>query len=138
MAIPETKKIHLGRNIERIRELRGIKQEALAQELGISQQAVSKMEQSESVDEERLTKVAEALGTSSGFIKSFNDEAINNFFGDQHNHEGSTNNVSGVSGNVYFPVDNLKEMYEKLLASEREKVQLLEGMVRILEGQLKR
>ncbi|HTN20446.1 MAG TPA: helix-turn-helix transcriptional regulator [Pelobium sp.] len=36
--------LHIGRKISRIRELRGMKQEALAQELGISQQAVSKLE----------------------------------------------------------------------------------------------
>jgi len=36
--------LHIGRKISRIRELRGMKQETLASELGISQQAVSKIE----------------------------------------------------------------------------------------------
>ncbi|MCX2432687.1 helix-turn-helix transcriptional regulator [Pedobacter sp. GR22-10] len=35
---------HIGRKISRIRESHGMKQEALAIELGISQQAVSKLE----------------------------------------------------------------------------------------------
>jgi len=34
--------LHIGRKTSRIRELRGMKQEALAAELDISQQAVSK------------------------------------------------------------------------------------------------
>jgi len=46
--------LHIGRKISRIRELRGMKQEALAAELGISQQAVSKIEQSADVDGEAL------------------------------------------------------------------------------------
>jgi len=33
---------HIGRKISRIRELRGMKQETLAIELGVSQQTVSK------------------------------------------------------------------------------------------------
>jgi transcriptional regulator with XRE-family HTH domain len=38
--------LHIGRKISKIRELRGMKQEYLAAELGISQQMVSKIEQS--------------------------------------------------------------------------------------------
>mgnify|MGYP001352078519 CR=1 FL=1 len=38
-----TKTSHIGRKISRIRELRGMKQEALAAELGISQQSVSNL-----------------------------------------------------------------------------------------------
>ncbi|HEY1022626.1 MAG TPA: helix-turn-helix transcriptional regulator, partial [Flavisolibacter sp.] len=55
---------HIGRKISRIRELRGMKQEALAAELGISQQAVSKLEQSEKIEEEVLEKVANILGVT--------------------------------------------------------------------------
>lgn len=36
---------HIGRKIARIRELRGMKQETLAEKLGISQQSVSHLEQ---------------------------------------------------------------------------------------------
>ncbi len=56
--------LHIGRKISRICELRGMKQEALAAELGISQQAVSKIEQSAEVEEESLNKIAKALGVS--------------------------------------------------------------------------
>ena len=55
---------HIGRKISRIRELRGMKQETLAEELGISQQSVSQMEQSENLEDEKLDKVAKALGVS--------------------------------------------------------------------------
>jgi DNA-binding XRE family transcriptional regulator len=48
---------HIGRKISRIRELRGIKQETLASELGVSQQTVSKMEQSEVLEDDVLEKM---------------------------------------------------------------------------------
>jgi transcriptional regulator with XRE-family HTH domain len=55
---------HIGRKISRIRELRGMKQEALAFELGISQQAVSNMERNAEIEANLLIQVAEALGVT--------------------------------------------------------------------------
>ena len=46
-----TKPKHIGRNISRIRELRGMKQEALALAIGVSQQTVSNMEGSETIED---------------------------------------------------------------------------------------
>lgn len=48
--------IHIGRKISRIREIRGIKQDHLAIEMGVSQQTISKIEQSETVEEENLAR----------------------------------------------------------------------------------
>ncbi|SFD76145.1 DNA-binding transcriptional regulator, XRE-family HTH domain [Flavobacterium phragmitis] len=67
---------HIGRNISRIRELRDMKQEALAQALGTNQQAISAMENSETIDEEKLTAVAKALGVTAEGIKNYSDENI--------------------------------------------------------------
>jgi transcriptional regulator with XRE-family HTH domain len=50
----QSREMHLGRKISRIRELRGMKQETLAAALGVSQQAISKLEQSEYIDDEKL------------------------------------------------------------------------------------
>lgn len=46
--------LHLGKKIERVRRLRGMTQTELGQLLGITKQAVSKMEQTEKIDDERL------------------------------------------------------------------------------------
>jgi transcriptional regulator with XRE-family HTH domain len=75
-----TKPKHIGRNISRIRELRGMKQEALAVAMGVSQQTVSNMEGSETVDEEKLQAIAEFLGVTSEGIKNFSEEAVINYF----------------------------------------------------------
>lgn len=48
--------LHLGKKIERVRRLRGMTQTELGQLLGITKQAVSKMEQTEKIDDERLEK----------------------------------------------------------------------------------
>jgi DNA-binding XRE family transcriptional regulator len=48
-----TKPKHIGRNISRIRELREMKQEALAIAIGVSQQTISNIENSETVEEDK-------------------------------------------------------------------------------------
>lgn len=58
MSTTATKPNHIGRKIARIRELRGMKQETLAEELGISQQSVSHLEQSETLEDDKLERVA--------------------------------------------------------------------------------
>ncbi len=120
-AIPEA--MHIGRKISRIRELRGMKQETLAQELGISQQAVSKLEQSEQVEDEKLEFVAKALGVSAEAIKNFNEEAVfNNISNTFHDHASLINCQ-------FNPIEKIIELYDALLKSEREKVSLLERIL---------
>lgn len=122
---------HIGRKISRIRELRGMKQEALAQELGISQQAVSKIEQSAEVEEEALEKIAKVLGVTPEAVRKFSEEAIVNYFNTFN--DNSTNNGAVYAFNSTFnPIEKLielfeenKKLYERLLQSEREKVELL-------------
>jgi transcriptional regulator with XRE-family HTH domain len=117
--------VHIGRKISRIRELRGMKQDTLAAELGITQQAVSKLEQSERVEEEVLERVAKALGVPSETIKNYSDEAaINIISSTLHDNSGSVNFSPTFNFN---PIDKIVELYERLLRSEREKVELMKG-----------
>lgn len=71
---------HIGRKISRIRELHGIKQETLASELGVSQQSVSRMEQSEVLEDDVLENIAKILGVTTDAIKNFSEEAVINYF----------------------------------------------------------
>ena len=71
---------HIGRNISRIRELRGMKQEALAQAIGTNQQAISGIEGSEEIDDKKLVEIAKALGVTTEAIKSFSEENVFNYF----------------------------------------------------------
>ncbi len=120
---------HIGRKISRLRELKGLKQEAIAIELGISQQAVSKLEQSETIEDEVLERIAKILGMSKDAIKNFSDEAVLNII--SNTFTDFKDNASGVTYNHqcnFNPLDKLmeaieenKKLYERLLQSEREK-----------------
>lgn len=118
-------KNHIGRKISRIRELRGMKQEALATALGISQQAVSNIENSENVEEDKLLEVANALGVTTDAIKNFSEEAAINYFNNFHDSsEGTFNNHC-----TFNPIDKVVELYERLLQAEKDKVAYLEKLL---------
>ncbi|WP_406845507.1 helix-turn-helix domain-containing protein [Flavobacterium soyae] len=131
-----TKSNHIGRKISRIRELRDMKQEALAQALGTNQQAVSAMENSETIDDDKLAEVAKALGVTVEAIKNFSDEAAINYF-----NSFSDNSINqGPIGNQnichFNPLDKLleafeenKKLYERLLEAEKEKNAYLEKLL---------
>jgi transcriptional regulator with XRE-family HTH domain len=124
-------KLHIGRKIGRVRELKGMKQETLAAELGISQQAVSKIEQSADVDGEALEKIAKILGVSSEAIKGFTEEAVFNIISNTFHNTSSDNSTLIASSLNYQPtfntIEKIVELYERLLQSEREKIDLLKG-----------
>jgi transcriptional regulator with XRE-family HTH domain len=117
-----TETLHLGRNISKIRIARGMKQEALAAELGISQQAVSKIEQSADVEDEALEKIAKVLGVTSEAIRAFSEEAVFNIIANTFTDNSQNNNNYLCTIN---PLEKIIELYERLLASERDKVELL-------------
>lgn len=135
-----SKPMNIGRKISRVRELRGIKQEALAIELGVSQQSVSRMEQCEVLDNEMLERIAKALGVTSEAIKAINEEAIIQLI--QNNYEGSNQGATNVGPAHYMnyqctfnPLEKLmevieenKKLYERLVQSEQEKVELLKSL----------
>jgi transcriptional regulator with XRE-family HTH domain len=117
------KTIHEGRNVKRIREILGIKQDTLANELGLSQQAISALEQKEKIDDKIMADVAKALGISADAIKNFDEQATFNII---------SNTYHDNSASVHYtfnPMEKIVELYEALLKSEREKVALLEKML---------
>jgi len=115
---------HIGTKIRRIRELRGIKQEVLASELGLSQSTVASMERSNTIDEDKLQKVADVLGVSPEAIKNFSEEAL--VFHIQNMHDQATAYAYNFQC-TYNPLDKVVELYERLLESEREKAKLEAG-----------
>ena len=124
---------HIGRKISRIRELRGIKQETLASELGVSQQSVSRMEQSEVLEDDVLENIAKILGVTTDAIKNFSDEAVVNYF-NTFNQSVSSSNFGHNNTCTFNPFDKLielveenKKLYERLLQAEKEKSELLKG-----------
>ena len=109
-----TNTIHLGRKIERVRRLRGMTQAELGDLLGITKQAVSKIEQTEKFDDERLGEIASALGVTVDGLKNFN--------------EGVKSAVSNTGNNQTFnslPVEQVIEIFENLLDKQKEQFETL-------------
>jgi transcriptional regulator with XRE-family HTH domain len=116
---------HIGRNVQKVRVHMGIKQEALAADLGISQQEVSKIEKQEEIEEGLLSQIAGVLGVSSEVIREFDVErAIYNINNIRDNtfEQGSTSIAQ-----QFNPLEKIIELYERLLQSEREKIEILKN-----------
>lgn len=134
------KTIHQGRNVKRFREMLGLKQEGLAYMLGDdwNQQKISLLEQKEEIDDQLLEQIAEQLKVPAEAMKNFDEEMA--VFNIQNNYEGSNTGASGVANQntscTFNPLEKYaeaieanKQLYERLLQSEKEKVDLLQKML---------
>lgn len=119
-------KVHEGRNIKRIREILGVKQDALANDLGLSQQAISQLEQKEKLEPDQLKRIAKHLGVPEDAIKNYNEEAAINVIANTF-HDNSATNVNYQC--TFNPIEKIVELYDALLKSEREKIALLERLL---------
>jgi transcriptional regulator with XRE-family HTH domain len=70
MSVQQSHPISIGKKIEKLRKMRDMKQETLAEALGISRQSVSTIEHSEEIDDEKLEQIAKALGITVEAIKT--------------------------------------------------------------------
>ena len=122
---------HIGRNISRIRELRGMKQEALAEAIGLSQQTVSSIETSETVDFEKLVQIAKALGVTIEAIENFTEESVFNFFNNFYDNSANNGYLNNTNNHCTFnPLDKVIELYERLVQVEKEKNEFLEKILK--------
>ncbi len=113
----------IGKKVAKLRTLRGMKQSTLATAIGITHQAVSRLEQSDSIDDEKLKEVADALGVTVDAIKNFSDEVS------AFTIQNMNDNAQAIYQYNFNPIDKIVELYDKLLQSEKEKVALLESLL---------
>lgn len=126
------KKIHQGRNIKRLREMQGIKQQTLAYELGEAwtQKKVSELEARENIELNLLEQVAKILHVTPETIQKLDEESavniISNTFSDFKDHASAT--LMNYHCDLTFnPIDKVIELYERLIQTEKEKNDLLKG-----------
>lgn len=95
------------------------------------------IEQSETLENDKLERVAKALGVSKEAIENFSEEAIFNNI--QNNYEGSTINAGPTINHqcTFNPLDKLieayeenKKLYERLIQAEKDKTTSLGKMSR--------
>ena len=130
-------KIHQGRNVKRFREMLGIKQEALAYDLGDdwNQKKISMLEQKDVIESSLLKQISDSLKIPVEAFQNFEEEqAVNviaNTFG---------NNGIGYQRNdnpTFNPIEQVLKMheekialYERMLAEKSEMMKTLESLVR--------
>lgn len=120
-----TNTLHIGRKIERVRRLRGMNQTELGDLLGITKQAVSKMEQSEKIDDDKLKQVADALGVTEEGLKKFSEETVlyytSNFYENCKVSASNIGPITNVENLNHFSMEQAVKLFEELLKLEREK-----------------
>ncbi|CAI9672787.1 hypothetical protein EAVNNN508_00144 [Elizabethkingia anophelis] len=131
------KKIHQGRNIKRFREMLGIKQDALAYELGEdwNQKKISLLEQKESVEKDILEQVAKILKVPTEAIENFDEEQAINIIGNT-----ITNNDNAAVVNNYptfHPVESILKLHEEKIALYermlKEKDEMMARLEKLIE-----
>lgn len=134
-----TKSTHHGHAVKRFRHTLGVKQDALAIDLGISQAMISMYESKKIIEDDMIEKFAKALGVAPQLIKDLEEDPVtviieNNTFGD--NGIGYNYIEEDNSTNTYNPLEKILEisnekqaLYERMLELEREKTALLEKML---------
>jgi transcriptional regulator with XRE-family HTH domain len=126
--------IHQGRNVKRFREMLGIKQDALAIELGEdwNQQKISLLEQKESIDAGLLAQISAALKIPVEAIQNFDEEQavniISNTFGD--NAFGNSFNNGTMN---FHPIEKLVQLHEEKIALYERMLKEKEEMMGRLE-----
>lgn len=129
--------VHQGRNVKRFRDMLGIKQGALAYELGDdwNQKRISLLEQRETIESGLLQQIADLLKVPAKAIRDFDEQAAVNYF-----NSFTDNNINHDAGNYdtynFNPIEKLmdaleenRRLYEALLKSSHEKIALLEKML---------
>jgi len=137
-------RIHQGQNVKIFRNMRNMKQEEFARQIGVKQPVVTKLERQSIIEDAMLLKCAEVLGIPVDILKEFKlEEMLNNFiynFDKIQNTNGAFSFSKDCSNtNNNYPIEKLMELHqenvelhERLLHAEKEKNALLEKMLGIV------
>jgi transcriptional regulator with XRE-family HTH domain len=124
-------KIHQGRNVKRFREMLGIKQEALAYDLGEdwNQKKISILEQKDVIEDKLLKQISDSLKIPVEAFQNFDEEKAVNLISCNFSDNAMFNNKIEVFNNN--PIDKLIQLHE-------EKIALYERMLKEKDEMMKR
>ncbi len=124
-------KIHQGRNVKRFREMLGIKQEALAFDLGEdwNQKKVSLLEQKDIIEDPLLQKISEVLKIPIEAFKNFDEQQAINII--SNTFENCQQPASVFYNSTINPVEQLIKVHE-------EKIALYERMLKEKDDMMSR
>lgn len=122
------KKSNHGANVRRWREWRNINQDVLAEQIGVSQTTLSGYEKKIKLEQDILEKIAKALNIPVEAITELGEDSAINIVAST-----LTANDNAAIINYYpsfNPIDKIVELYDKLLQSEKEKVAMLQEVLK--------
>ncbi len=130
-------KIHQGRNVKRFREMLGIKQEALALDLGEdwNQKKISLLEQKETIENQLLEKISEVLKIPVEAFQNFDEEQAVNLISCTFSDNAMFNNRIEVQN--INPIDKIVQLHEEKIALYermlKEKDEMMSRLEKLLE-----
>ncbi|GEP51954.1 transcriptional regulator [Flavobacterium noncentrifugens] len=128
-------KIHQGKNIKRFREMLGIKQEALAFDLGEdwNQKKISMLEQKDVIEEDMLKQISAALRIPVEAFQNFDEEQAVNIISNTFTNSDS---AVGFIINNHNPLDKIIQLhdekialYERMLKEKDDMMERLEKLI---------
>lgn len=131
-------KIHQGRNVKRFREMLGIKQEALAFDLGDdwNQKKVSLLEQKEIIEDPLLKRISEVLKIPVEAFQNFDEEQAVNIISNTFGEHAFSNSFNYGTIN-FHPIEKIVQLHdEKIALYERmlkEKDEMMGRLERFIE-----
>lgn len=122
-------KIHEGRNLKRFREMLGIKQDALAYELGEdwSQKKISLLEQKETIELPVLQQLSAILKIPVEAFQNFDEEQAVNIISNTFNDSAMLNAINHHP--VFHPIEELRKLHEEKIALYERMLQEKEAMM---------
>ncbi|WP_294287236.1 helix-turn-helix transcriptional regulator [uncultured Chryseobacterium sp.] len=128
-------KIHQGRNIKRFREMLGIKQEALAFDLGDdwNQKKISLLEQKSVVEKALLQKISEVLNIPVEAFQNFDEEQAITVIANTFNTHDQSSGVSVHPITNVNPIEKWIEALEEIKRLNAELIMAKDEQIRLME-----
>lgn len=141
MEVKKTGNRHRGNQVKRFSESIGMKQSVLAEELHTTQQNISYYEKQENLEDHIFEGLAKAMGVTPDVLNDFNSapEVVNNIqeVHDLHDQSSAVNtgtyNFNPIE-KIVEQASKIEELYKDLLASERDKITILNNALESLKN----
>ena len=120
------------RNIALFRKLRGKSQGEMASGLGISKQALSKLEQSETISKERFYQIARLMEVSAEALQNFDENDFPFDLDDDftYSNKRTAERSEQLDAIIVCPIAKISQFYAGLLEKEQEKSAILSNRIR--------
>ncbi|HAY3551205.1 helix-turn-helix domain-containing protein [Elizabethkingia meningoseptica] len=130
----QSKKIHQGRNVKRFREMLGIKQDALAFDLGEdwNQKKISLLEQKETIEQDILAKISEILKIPVEAIENMDEEQAVNIIANTFHDSAAYAYTANFKPTIH-PLDQVIKLHEEKIALYERMLKEKDDMMARLE-----